>query len=56
VGVRPEPDRFRSRFFRLTNLFSEPPLRLDVVLTELDRGERLRFGPFGVDVERERGI
>jgi hypothetical protein len=56
VGVRPEPDRFGTRFFRLTNLFSEPPLRLDVVLTELDRGERLRFGPFGVDVERERGI
>ena len=56
VGERPRRDPFRTRFFRLTNLFSEPPLRLDVVLTEVERGERVRFGPFGLDVEPERAI
>ncbi len=48
VGVRRTSDPFRTRFFRMTSLFSEPPLRLDVVLTELESGERTRFGPFGV--------
>jgi hypothetical protein len=46
----------RSPYFRLTNLFPEPPLQLDVVLTDVDRGERLRFGPFGVDAAQRRGI
>jgi hypothetical protein len=56
LGLRPRDDSLRTRYFRLTNLFREPPLQLEVVLTALDRGERVRFGPFGVEAERPRGI
>jgi len=56
VGVRRTWDPFRTRFFRMTTLFPEPPLRLDLMLTDIDHGERLRFGPFGVDVEPHHRI
>jgi hypothetical protein len=52
VGPPRDSDPFRTRFFRMTSLFSEPPLRLNVVLTELESGERTRFGPFGVQGAR----
>jgi hypothetical protein len=56
LGPRAPDDSLRTRYFRLTNLFREPPLQLEVVLTSLDRGERVRFGPFGVEAARPRGI
>lgn len=51
---RPE-SRF-DRFFRVARLFPEPALRLHVRVTELESGERLRFGPFRVESGRRRGI
>jgi hypothetical protein len=56
VGPRTPRDPMRTTYFRLTNLFPEPPLQLELVLTDVDRGERLRFGPFGVEASRRRGI
>lgn len=56
VGPRTPRDPMRSTYFRLTNLFPEPPLQLELVLTDVDHGERLRFGPFGVEGARRRGI
>lgn len=55
VAEEEPEDRF-DRFFRVSSLFLDPGLRLHVRLTELESGERLRFGPFRVEGGRLRGI
>lgn len=50
---RPTP---RSRFFRVASLFPEPVVRLRLVATDVDTGERIPFGPFGLSSEERDGI
>lgn len=55
--VAPErPESRLDRFFRVARLFPEPALRMHVRVTELEGGERLRFGPFRVEGGGLRGI
>lgn len=50
---RPKPG---SRFFRVASLFPEPALRLRLVATDVDTGERIPFGPFGLSSDERDGI
>lgn len=38
----------RSRYFRLVSLFPQPSFQLHLVITDLEKKERIPFGPFGV--------
>ena len=44
----PLPSPYRSRYFRLVALFPDSRLKLHLAVTDLESGDRLRFGPFGL--------
>ena len=47
-GVSGEGDRFERTMFRATSLYQQGTARLEIAVTVLDSGERIRFGPFPV--------
>jgi hypothetical protein len=47
-GVSGEGDRFERTMFRAMSLYHQGATRLEVAVTVLDDGERIRFGPFPV--------